>query len=80
MNRGPSYPWVLKRLGIEYLHKAFGERDRIKRWLRKIKEKTERFHNNVNTRKVKSIEEIVAAIALCTQHTHTKPKTRRRNT
>ncbi|MEM2720054.1 MAG: hypothetical protein QXU49_04640 [Candidatus Caldarchaeum sp.] len=25
VDRGPWYPWALKRLGIEYLHETFGE-------------------------------------------------------
>jgi len=34
-----KYPWALKRLGIEYFHETFGERNRIERWFRKLKER-----------------------------------------
>ena len=43
----------MKRLGLEYIHETFGNRNRIKR-----------FYNNVNAKTVKSIEEIATAIAL----------------
>ncbi|MEM2555488.1 MAG: hypothetical protein QXD31_01420, partial [Candidatus Caldarchaeum sp.] len=58
VDRGPWYPWALKRLGIEYFHETFGERGRIERWFRELKERTRRFYNNINSKKVKSIEEI----------------------
>ncbi|MEM2582454.1 MAG: DDE-type integrase/transposase/recombinase [Candidatus Caldarchaeum sp.] len=64
VDRGPWYPWALKRLGIEYFHETFGERSRIERWFRELKERTRRFYNNINSKKVKSIEEITSAIAL----------------
>ncbi|MEM3125412.1 MAG: DDE-type integrase/transposase/recombinase [Candidatus Caldarchaeum sp.] len=64
VDRGPWYPWALKRLGIEYFHETFGERGRIERWFRELKERTRRFYNNINSKKVKSIEEIASAIAL----------------
>jgi len=31
VNGSPWYPWALKRLGIEYFHETFGERNRIER-------------------------------------------------
>ncbi|MEM3031731.1 MAG: hypothetical protein QW756_06795 [Nitrososphaerota archaeon] len=63
VDRGPWYPWALERLGIEYLHETFGGRNRIERWFRKLKDRTRRFHNNINSKTVKSIEEIAAGIA-----------------
>jgi len=60
----PWYPWKLKRLGIEYFQGTFGERNRIERWFRKLKERTKRFYNNINTKSVKYVEEIAKAIAL----------------
>jgi len=62
--RGPWYPWALKRLGLGYFHQTFGERNRIERWFRKLKERTKRFHNNINTKTVKYVEEMAKAIAL----------------
>jgi transposase-like protein len=53
----------LERLGITYFHETFGNRNRIERWFREMKERTKRFYNNVNLKKLKSIEELVTAIA-----------------
>jgi len=39
-------------------------RNRIERWFRKLKERTKRFYNNINTKSVKYVEEIAKAIAL----------------
>jgi len=39
-------------------------RNRIERWFRKLKERTKRFHNNINTKTVKYVEETAKAIAL----------------
>ncbi|MEM2683853.1 MAG: DDE-type integrase/transposase/recombinase [Nitrososphaerota archaeon] len=71
VDRGPWYRWALKRLGIEYIHETFGDRNRVERWFRKLKDRTKRFYNNINS---KSVEEIAAAIAL-THNTLIKTKT-----
>jgi transposase-like protein len=63
VDRGPWYRWALERLGIIYFHETFGERNRIERWFREMKERTKRFYNNVNSKKLKSLEELVTAIA-----------------
>jgi hypothetical protein len=44
---------ALERLGITYFHETFGNRNKI-----------ERFHNNVNSKTLKSIEEIATAVAI----------------
>ncbi|MEM2051008.1 MAG: hypothetical protein QXZ11_07815 [Thermoproteota archaeon] len=54
----------MKRLGIEYFHETFGNRNRIERWFRELKDRTRRFHNNINSKKGESIEETALAIAL----------------
>jgi len=64
VDRSPCFPWALKSLGMEYFHETFGERNRIERWFRKLKERTKRFHNNINTKTVKKVEEIKKATAL----------------
>ena len=74
VDRGPWYRWALKRLGIEYIHETFGDRNRVERWFRKLKDRTKRFYNNINSKTVKSVEEIAAAIAL-THNTLIKTKT-----
>jgi putative transposase len=47
VDRGPWYRWALDRLGITYFHEAFGNRNRIERWFREMKERTKRFYNNI---------------------------------
>ncbi|MDT7877157.1 MAG: hypothetical protein RQ862_01205 [Candidatus Caldarchaeales archaeon] len=53
----------MERLGIIYFHVAFGKRDRMERLFREMKERTKRFYNNVNSKKLKSLEELATAIA-----------------
>jgi transposase-like protein len=36
---------------------------RIERWFREVKNRTKRFYNNVNSKKLKSVKELVTAIA-----------------
>jgi transposase-like protein len=50
----------LERLGITYFHETFGNRNRIDR---ETKNRTKRFYNNINAKTLKSIEELVTAIA-----------------
>jgi transposase-like protein len=54
----------LERLGITYFHETFGNRNKIERWFRELKNRTKRFHNNVNSKTLKSIEEVATAIAI----------------
>jgi transposase-like protein len=63
VDRGPWYRWALDRLGITYFHEAFGSRNRIERWFREMKRRTKRFHNNINAKTLKSLEELATAIA-----------------
>jgi putative transposase len=42
VDRGPWYRWALDRLGITYFHEALGERNRIERWFREVKDRTKR--------------------------------------
>jgi putative transposase len=64
VDRGPWYRWALERLGITYFHETFGNRDRIERLFRELKERTKRFYNNVNSKNLKSIEDIAMAVAI----------------
>jgi putative transposase len=64
VDRGPWYRWALERLGITYFHETFGERNKIERWFRELKERTKRFYNNVNSKTLKNIEEIATAVAI----------------
>jgi len=54
----------LERLGITYFHETFGNRNRIERWFRELKNRTKRFYNNVNSKTLKSIEEMATAVAI----------------
>jgi transposase-like protein len=62
VDRGPWYRWALERLGITYFHETFGNRNRIERWFREVKDRTKRFYNNINAKTLKSLEELVTAI------------------
>jgi transposase-like protein len=64
VDRGPWYRWVLDRLGITYFHETFGNRNRIERWFREMKGRTKKFYNNINTKTLKCLEELVTAIAV----------------
>jgi transposase-like protein len=55
VDRGPWYRWALDRLGITCFHETFGNRNRIERWFRELKNRTKRFYNNVNSKTLKSI-------------------------
>jgi transposase-like protein len=63
VDRGPWYRWALDRLGITYFQETFGKRNRIERWFREMKERTKRFYNNMNSKTLKCLEELVTAIA-----------------
>jgi transposase-like protein len=63
VDRGPWYRWALDRLGITYFQETFGNRNRIERWFREIKDRTKMFYNNVNSKTLKSLEELATAIA-----------------
>ena len=54
---------ALDRLGMNYFHETFGNRNKIERWFGELKNRTKRFYNNVNSKTLKSIEELVTAIA-----------------
>jgi transposase-like protein len=64
VDRGPWYRWALERLGMTYFHETFGNRNKIERWFRELKNRTKRFYNNVNAKTLKSIEELVTVIAI----------------
>ena len=67
--------------GNEYFHEKCRKRNRIERRFRKLKDRTKRFHNNINSKTVKSIDKIVAVIVLIHNQLHNKQnKKRRRNT
>jgi transposase-like protein len=64
VDRGPWYRWSLERLGMTYFHETFGNRNKIERWFRELKNRTKRFYNNVNSKTLKSVEEIATAVAI----------------
>jgi transposase-like protein len=47
---GPWYPWALERLGLQWLHVTFGERNAIERCFRTLKERLRGFHCNLNAK------------------------------
>jgi len=48
---------------MTYFQETPGKRNRIERWFREMKNRTKRFYNNVNSKKLKSLEELATAIA-----------------
>jgi transposase-like protein len=48
---------------MTYFHETFGNRNRIERWFREVKDRTKRFYNNINAKTLKSLVELVTAIA-----------------
>ena len=48
---------------MTYFHETFGNRNRIERWFRELGNRTKRFHSNVNSKKLKSLEELITTIA-----------------
>ena len=49
---------------MTYFHETFGNRNKIERWFRELKERTKRFYNNLNSKRLKSIEETATAVAI----------------
>jgi transposase-like protein len=49
---------------MTYFHETLGNRNKIERLFRELKERTKRFYNNVNSKTLKSLEELVTAIAI----------------
>jgi transposase-like protein len=47
-------------------HETFGNRNKIERLFRELENRTKRFYNNMNAKTLKSIEELVTAIAAIT--------------
>jgi len=43
VDRGPWYKWALQRLGLEYKHQRFGERNAIEQWYSLFKARVKRF-------------------------------------
>jgi transposase-like protein len=48
---------------MTYFHETSGNRNKIERWFREMKDRTKRFYNNINAKKLKCLEELVTAIA-----------------
>ncbi len=64
VDREPWYRWALEKLVIKYFHETFGNRNKIERLFRELKDRTKKFCNNINAKTIKCIEEITTAIAL----------------
>ena len=64
VDRGPWYRWALDRLGVEYRYQRFGVRNAVERFFGYLKQRTERFYNNINTWRIKSLEDYTSTIAI----------------
>lgn len=42
-DKGPWYPWAFKRLGLEYRHETFGDRNSVEQWYSPFKHRVKRF-------------------------------------
>jgi putative transposase len=62
VDRGPWYRWALDRLGLKYRYQRFGLRNAVEGFFGHLKQRTRRFHNNINTWSSKSIEDYATAI------------------
>jgi len=63
VDRCPWCRWALDRLGLEYRYERFGLRNTVERLFRYLKERTERFYNNINTWRIQSVEDYAKTIA-----------------
>jgi transposase-like protein len=48
---------ALERLGLEYRYQRFSLRNRVERFFGYLKQRTRRFYNDMNTWRIKSIED-----------------------
>jgi transposase-like protein len=74
VDRDPWYRWALERLGLKYMYQTFGLRNAVERFFGYIKQRTRRFHNNINTWSIKSIEDY--SINQKPNHTNKNPRRR----
>jgi putative transposase len=49
VDRGLWYRWALERLGLKYQLQRFGLRNSVERFFGYLRQRTRRFHNNINT-------------------------------
>jgi len=64
IDRSPWYRWALDRLRLEYRHEKFGLKNTVERFFGYLKQRTERFYNNINTWRIKSLEDYTSTIAI----------------
>ena len=64
VDRGLWYRWALDRLGLKYQYQRFGVRNVVERFFGYLKQRTKRSYNNINTWKIKSIEDYASTIAI----------------
>jgi len=74
VDKSPWYRWALDRLGLKYQYQRFGVRNVVERFFGYLKQRIEKFYNNINTWKIQSIEDYAKTIAI-TRNLHTTIKT-----
>jgi transposase-like protein len=72
VDRGPWYRWALERLGLKYQHQRFGLRNSVERFFGYLKQRTRRFHNNINTWSMQNYATAIAIIRNLTTLTKTQ--------
>jgi len=64
VDRSPWYRWALDRIGLKYQYQRFGLRNIVERFFGYLKQRTERFYNNINSWRIKSLEDYASTIAI----------------
>ena len=64
VDRTPWYRWALDRLGLKYQYQRFGIRNVVERFFGYLKQRTRRFYKNINSWRIKSIEDYASTIAI----------------
>ena len=77
VDRSPWYKWALERLELKYQYQRFGVRNIVERFFGYLKQRTEKFYNNINTWRIKSLEDYASTIAI-TRNLHIIIKNRGR--
>jgi len=77
VDKRPWYRWALDRIGLKYQYQRFGVRNIVERFFGYLKQRTRRFYNNINTWRIKSLEDYAKTIAI-TRNLHIIIKNRER--
>ena len=77
VDRSPWYRWALDRIGLKYQYQRFSLRNIVERFFGYLKQRTRRFYNNINTWRIKSIEDYASNNSNNKKPTHNNKKQRK---